>query len=461
MVSRASLRIRLAAIVAAGTTIVLLVGALALHRDLSREISNAITTELQVRLAGLDAAAARDRLVEPSSLVGQPPVPAQIVAPDGTVLAPPGATLLLEGDELAAAARGQLVADRYVPALGRRARVLAGPLRAAEAEPVIGVAAASTAPLERARNRLLVILLFAGPALTGAITFMAWLLAGAALRPVTRMADRARTISLSGRGERLPLPAGSDEIARLGRTLNEMLARIEATVAHERAFVDDASHELRAPLAVLRGELELALMEADDLHQARESLRSALEETDRLAALSETLLTLARADAGQLRPNLEPVDLAESCRAAADRLALHDMVRVRGCGPVHAHADRQWVDRILTNLLTNAHRFANATVEVVVRAEGGQAILEVIDDGPGFPPHVLPVAFDRFTRADASRARGGTGLGLAIVSSLVGALGGSATAGNHPGTGGGWVLVRLPASDPAAAPAQRARPQPR
>ena len=439
MTRRLSIRVRLAVLVAVGATVVLTLASFGLYRDLSSEISDAITAELEVRFAALAADAAN-----PDAATDQHPVVGQVVAADGGVLSPPDAAPLLTNQELAAASSREILIDREVPALGRRARILARPLDPTNG--TVGLAAASTQPLERARTRLLLIVLVAGPVLTGAVTATAWVLAGAALRPVRRMTDRARTISLSARGERLPQPTGRDEIAQLGTTLNDILDRIETTVAHERAFVDDASHELRSPIAVLRGELELALADTDDPATMERSLRSAIEEADRLAALSEHLLILARADAGQMQPGAATVDLLEAARAAVARAPGRAGARVCVEGTSRpVTADPQWVDQMLANLLSNACRHAHGQVRVDVGARDGHPRIGVADDGPGFPPDLLPVAFDRFTRGDTSRGRGGTGLGLAIVASLAGALGATVQATNGPPLGGAHVEIIFPA----------------
>ncbi|HLF41849.1 MAG TPA: histidine kinase dimerization/phospho-acceptor domain-containing protein, partial [Acidimicrobiia bacterium] len=312
---RLSLRARLAALVAVVAVVVLTTGALALYQDLSSEVSDAITAELEVRLA--DMAGNLSSAVP----VGPGPLIAQTVDARGAVLAPAGAPPLLTAAELAAALRQQVRVDREVPGVGRHARLLAHPIGTVGGQPVIGVAATTTTALERARRRLVLVLGVAGPALTSAITLTAWLLAGAALRPVRRMAREAGTISMAQPGRRLPQPGGRDEIAELGRTLNQMLARIEATVAHERAFIDDASHELRTPIAVLRGELELAAQDPVDAGAVADGLRSALEETDRLGALTEDLLTLARADAGQLQVGSARTDVLDAARTAAEHVS--------------------------------------------------------------------------------------------------------------------------------------------
>jgi signal transduction histidine kinase len=440
MVRRLSLRLRLVAVVALGAGVVLAVGALALYRDLSGEVSDAITAELEVRVADLDAA-----LDDPGAASGQRPVVGQTVDETGTVTAPAVMPPLLTDAELAIALDRRLVVDRPVPGVADAARLLARRIGTREGQAIVGVAATSTAPLERARDRLFGILLVAGPVLIGGMTLSAWLLVGAALRPVQRMSDRAATISMSAPGERLPQPTGHDEIAQLGRTLNQMLARIESTIAHERAFIDDASHELRTPLAALRGELELALNDLDGPEAVEAGIHSALEETDRLARLSNNLLTLARADAGQLPIGSGTSDLLAVARAAVARVPHGTDLAVTVTGtPATIRGQSDWIEQIVANLLTNAITHAHRRVRLEVVRQPTGARLSVADDGPGFPPKFLPVAFGRFTRADDARRRGGTGLGLAIVASIVAALDGEVQASNGAPLGGACIEVTLP-----------------
>jgi signal transduction histidine kinase len=294
------------------------------------------------------------------------------------------------------------------------------------------------------------LLVIGGPILVAVITAAGWWLTGAALRPVRRMAREAATISMVEPGRRLPQPPGADEIAELGRTLNQMLARIEGTVAHERAFVDDASHELRTPIAVLRGELELATLEPTDREAVERGLRSALEETDRLTRLTDGLLVLARADAGQITATVGDTDLLDASTAIVARLPRAEGVTVDVRGD-HAivRSDRSWVEEIVTNLVSNATRYARRQVVVDVRAHDARVDLRVADDGDGFAPALLDRVFDRFARADVVRGRdgGGAGLGLAIVASIVRALGGDVQAHNGGPLGGAIVDVSLPRSD--------------
>jgi two-component system OmpR family sensor kinase len=440
MARRPGLRVRLAALVAVGATAVLTIAALALYDDVTSEVSDAITTELDVRLADLVA-----DLDDPAgAAAAQRPVVAQAVDATGAVVVPAGAAPLLTDAELAGALQGDLLVDRPVPGIGDDARVLARRLDEGHGGAVVGVTATTTAPLQRVRNRLVVVLLVAGPALTAAVALTGWVLAGAALRPVRRMAQRAETISMTAPGERLPEPPGDDEIAELGRTLNAMLARIEATIAHERGFIDDASHELRTPLAVLRGEIELAAQD-DDLPAIRHGLHSALEETDRLTRLSDNLLTLARADAGQLRAGPTRVDLLDAVRAAVARIPCPEGVTLTVEGePATVRGEPEWIERVVANLVINAVRHARSQVRVTLDVTTDGVRLSVADDGPGFPDELLPRAFDRFSRGDSARRPGGIGLGLAIVASIMRALGGTARAGNGPPLGGARVEATFP-----------------
>jgi signal transduction histidine kinase len=318
---------------------------------------------------------------------------------------------------------------------------------------VVVVAATTTEPLEAARSRLLVVLGIAGPSLALAITGVAWLLADAALRPVRRITREADTISLAEAGRRLPQPVGRDEIAELGRTLNQMLDRIESTITRERAFIDDASHELRTPIAVLRGELELAGQRPDDVESVRAGIESALEETDRLTRLTEDLLTLARADAGQVQAGDDRTELLSVVQSAVARLRSAPTVAVMITGePLFVRGEQRLIEQIVTNLVTNAFRHAHTTVAIAVMPRQGMASLVIADDGPGFPPQLLPHALERFTRAETSRTRGGTGLGLAIVASVTTALGGHVVAANGAPLGGARVSVELVLAEAVTAP---------
>jgi signal transduction histidine kinase len=367
--------------------------------------------------------------------------------------------------EVAKASRHDLFLDRripHTPALGHRARILAHPAPA-DGRTLVVVVGASTDAVFRGRERLALILAILSPLLGALLSAGGWLLAGAALRPVRRMSQEADAISLAQAGRRLPQPPGEDEIAQLGRTLNAMLDRIEAAFARERMFLDDASHELRTPIAVLRAELEVALLDlasGGDRQALERSLRSALEEAERLAHLAEDLLVLARATAGRLPLRRRPVDVRALVESAARRDVNGSSGRAAPALAVDGPTTRAVVDparleQVITNLVGNARRFARRQVAVLIGTEGDDVVLTVADDGPGFPDALLPVAFDRFTRAEAARSHdsgAGAGLGLAIVAAIVRAHGGTIAVANGPPLGGAAVVVRLPLDETGPVP---------
>jgi two-component system OmpR family sensor kinase len=244
----------------------------------------------------------------------------------------------------------------------------------------------------------------------------------------------------------LPAVPGDDEIARLAATLDAMLARLAVAFDRERAFVDDASHELRTPIAVLRGEIELALAAFEDPAEVRQSLLAAQGQVARLARLAEDLLLLARERDGSLLVHREPVDLVDLALAEAGTLgpAVGVRLTVRG-EPVVVEADADRLRQILANLAANSAAAGATEARIQVDADRDTARLEWADDGPGFTPAMLESAFERFVRGDASRtAISGAGLGLSIVRAVVSAHGGSAAIRNGPPLGGAIVTVRLP-----------------
>jgi len=443
-----ALRARLALLFALGSGVLLVAAAGFLYVNLNDELHTAINQGLQARERDI-AADVSQGLVQ----VRREEAFAQILDTDGRVLGS-SATLspaapVLRQDELRRIAGRSVFIDRDVPGLGRKARLLAR-RQTTGGQSVVVVVGASTAAVARGQRHLGLVLAVASPLLVGALAGGGWLVAGAALRPVRRMTEQADEVSLEARGGRLAELSGDDEIAHLGRTLNAMLDRVEASVGRERAFLDDASHELRTPVAILRAELELGLLSAHDPQATKAALTSALEEADRLSRLADDLLVLARArHLGQPTNPREAVNLVGVAERVRDRLAGPDgpRVDVRGSAPP-CTVDAVSFERLLVNLVANGRRHASSrvTVELAGPTEG-QVILTVADDGPGFPASVLPRAFDRFSRADAARGRigGGTGLGLAIVDAVARAHSGSVEAMNGPPLGGAVVRVRLPA----------------
>ncbi|WP_245592491.1 sensor histidine kinase [Actinomadura rifamycini] len=276
-----------------------------------------------------------------------------------------------------------------------------------------------------------------------------WVAVGRTLRPVAAIRRELDEITMTDLERRVPVPGKRDEIALLAESVNATLDQLEKAVARQRAFVSDVSHELRSPLTGLRMELELAMSdpEATDL---TETLRALLANTDRVAAVADDLLALARLEADGQFPR-EPVDLAELADQEVLRRPRRSRVTVFSEGPAAVHGGRSELARALTNLLDNADRHATGEVTVVVRTEAEAAVVEVIDDGPGIAPADRERVFERFTRLAQGRHRdaGGTGLGLAISRDIAEAHGGTLVLTDRTdGRPGARFVLRLPGPRP-------------
>ncbi|WP_051310250.1 MULTISPECIES: HAMP domain-containing sensor histidine kinase [Thermocrispum] len=258
-----------------------------------------------------------------------------------------------------------------------------------------------------------------------------WVAVGAALRPVGRMRRAVRRLAES---ERLPVPRTGDELQALARDFNHLLDRQEQAADRLRRFTGDAAHELRSPVASIRVQAEVAVANPDP-DTAQEVLGDVLAESERLSALLDGLLALARSDAGELPP-ATPVELVTEARAAVGRLpADGPVVKVNAASPeVWAQANHAEVELVLDNLLRNAVRYARAQVVVSVLTARSVARVVVDDDGPGVAPEHRQRVFDRFYRVADDRARdsGGAGLGLALVAELVRRRGGRVAVGESP-----------------------------
>jgi two-component system OmpR family sensor kinase len=333
-----------------------------------------------------------------------------------------------------------------IPSLEGTARLLARPVRAQDRNLVV-VVGASLEDRDRALANLATLLLIGGPVALLLAALAGYGLATAALRPVESMRARAAAISSEDLDQRLPLSASRDELQRLGRTLNDMLARLESGLARERAFVADASHELRTPLAMLRTELELMARDRPAEAALNTAVTSAIAETDRLTQLTEDLLVLARADGDRLALRPERLAVPELLTAAARRYAdtVPGQVRHSDCTrpDMHVRADRARLEQALANMVENALAHGDGRVELSALQRNGFVELHVTDEGPGFPPDLLTTAFERFTRADCGRTQEGTGLGLAIVAAIAHSHGGGAHAANRPHGGADvWIDIR-------------------
>lgn len=275
-----------------------------------------------------------------------------------------------------------------------------------------------------------------------------WVLLGRALRPVERIRTRVQGITAARFDERVPVPGGSDEIARLAVTMNEMLDRLEAAQRSQRRFVADASHELRSPLSTLTAGLDVAGPAPEGLLWIE--LRAMMQtEAARMRLLVADLLLLAKADDSGLSLEREDVDLDDIVDAEAARLrvstGLHVDTRVV---PVRVQGDTAKLAQVVRNLVDNAVRAASSEVRLSLRQHDHHAVVVVEDDGPGIELADRERVFERFARLDESRERsagrpGGSGLGLAIVAEVVHGHGGSVVVGESD-LGGATFEVRLP-----------------
>ncbi len=281
-------------------------------------------------------------------------------------------------------------------------------------------------------------------------------LAGRSLAPIDRMTRAAQAIEASDLHQRLPEPGGHDEIGRLARTLNALIARLEAAFARQRQFTADASHELRTPLTIMRGELDVTLRRERGAGEYRETLVTVHDEVTRLQGLVADLLLLARNDEPSPPPTTI-VDLGAVASLVATHLQPLAQARMQtltvAANAVAVYGIADDLERLARNLVENAIRYTPAlgTITLEVRQEGERALVTVADTGPGIDAAALPQLFDRFTRADSgrNRAAGGAGLGLAIAQAIARRHGGAITVASVVGEGSVFT-VTLPLSHPPA-----------
>jgi two-component system, OmpR family, sensor kinase len=290
-----------------------------------------------------------------------------------------------------------------------------------------------------------------------------------AMSPIAALTATAREIATTRDPSlQMPMPEAEDEVAELARTLDSMLAELDAArgeaqqmVQLQREFVADASHELRTPLTSILANLELLHERLGAEGEDAEMVESALRSSKRMRRLVADLLMLARADAGRLGER-GPCDLSEIAEAAAAEVrpvAENHELQLAIDGPVQVEANPDELHRLAVNLLDNAvqHTPPGTDIELSVARHNGSAILEVRDHGPGLPPGLEEQVFSRFVRgagpADLASASG-TGLGLAIVQAVANSHGGSVKAGNAADGGAVFTVILPAAEDPAEAPSK-------
>ena len=279
-----------------------------------------------------------------------------------------------------------------------------------------------------------------------------------AMRPIKALTGLARQItSTRDPSKRIPVPAADDEVGELARTMDGMLQALdearserEQSLERQREFVADASHELRTPLTSIQANLELLQVEGTGSEEDRHAVDSALSSTKRMSGLVSDLLLLARADAGRqvARTEIDLGGIAAGALEEVQPLAGERRLESHLEGPLPMNGNPDELHRMVRNLLENAvrHTPEKTTVELTARRDGNEALLEVIDDGPGIPSGIEQQVFDRFVRGDGPAdtvGGGGSGLGLAIVRAVAEAHGGSVDAGKST-YGGARISVRLP-----------------
>jgi heavy metal sensor kinase len=253
------------------------------------------------------------------------------------------------------------------------------------------------------------------------VAFTGYLVAARALKPVDSMAQRAAQITAEQLNDRLQIENPNDELGQLGTAFNATLARLERSFDQLRRFTADASHELRTPLTAIQSVGEVSLRVTGNVNHYRDAIGSMLEETNRLAELVDSLLTMARADAGRVQLHRSDVNLFELADESVGLLEVlaeekQQTVQVLGERSIMVNADRTLLRQAIVNLLHNAVKYSpeHSTVRVRVWETEKDAILEVQDRGPGIAQEHRERVFERFYRVDKSRTRGGGGAGLGL-----------------------------------------------
>jgi heavy metal sensor kinase len=303
-------------------------------------------------------------------------------------------------------------------------------------------------------RRLFEFLLYTIPVVIILSFLLGRFLASRSLRPVDLIASKARRITAEHLSERLPTGPSNDEIARLSATLNEMIARLERSFEQIRQFTSDASHELKTPLAILMGEIEVALRKRSSVEELRMTLESCLEEVIRLNNVVQGLLELSRAESGQVTLQLEDVDFTAMLKDICEDIGI--IAEPRGISVTHqldhdvrVYGDPVRLHQAILNILENAVKYNRdgGSIKVLLTTSDDHAYLGVTDTGIGIRKEDIPRIFDRFYRIDKARSQAihGSGLGLSIVRWIVESHNGSIEVDSDEGTGTTFT-IRLPLS---------------
>jgi heavy metal sensor kinase len=328
-----------------------------------------------------------------------------------------------------------------------------------ENEKMVGIVqvGSSLEGVEEALHQLLLILFIAVPAALLIASVGGLFLANKALRPVDAITRIARRIGSGDLSQRIRIKRVNDEIGRLASTFNEMIAKLEKSFRQVKRFTADASHELKTPLTILRGEVEVGLKKKRGLKEYQQILASNLEEINRMSRIVEDLLTLSRADMGELTMEREEIELSALAREVWEDLQLlakkkRIQLKFMDNGFTRVEGDSLFLRQLILNLTENGLKYTRAGGEVAVRVKGdrdqGVVRLLVTDTGVGIPQKDLKRIFDRFYRVDGARSRetGGTGLGLSICQWIAHAHEGRIAVESKVGKGSTFT-VTLPMKD--------------
>ena len=288
---------------------------------------------------------------------------------------------------------------------------------------ILGV---DTAPVEAGLNRLCATYMSLIPVFLLLVGAGSWLIAGKALRPITTLTGSMERITAQGLDQRIDVTAHDQEFGRLITVFNEMLDRLQKSFQQATRFSADASHELKTPLAIMQGEIEQALRNAEEGSEIQRIFGQQLEEIQRLKTITRKLLLLSRADSGQLKLNPEPVNLSQMIAVTAedaDMLAPHLKAEAEIKPDIFVNADPVLIQQVLQNLASNAVKYNrdNGWVRMSLKREDNHAVFRISNSGPGIAPEDRERVFDRFHRADDTRNRNtdGVGLGLSLCREIV------------------------------------------
>jgi heavy metal sensor kinase len=375
----------------------------------------------------------------------------RVTRADGTSLYESGASRDGSFDPRNIKSRAEKTGTSRIEALpdGTKLMISAVPSTSREGESFVIEAGAPLKQSESVLHGLLLTFAVGLPLVIAVAIAGGYFLMRRALAPVGAITKTAEQITSRNLSERLPEAATGDELEALSIALNRMIGRIEHSFRHMNRFTADASHELRTPLTVLRGELEAFARRTDISDDARETIESALEETERLARIVESLLAISRLDAGEALMNREHFDLAELTADTVDQMRLlaeDKQINLKciaqNAAPVEGDSGR--LKQVIVNLVDNAIKYTGegGNVEIKVGTEDGSARLEVSDSGIGIPAESLSHVFERFYRVDKARSRqlGGAGLGLSIVKSICKAHGGTIQVESNDGKGSRFTV---------------------